>query len=279
MTPLDFDHWLIEAPRRCLVMGVLNVTPNSFSDGGKFADSSSAVAHAEEMIAAGADLLDIGGESTRPGSDPVSVDEQIRRVVPVIEAVRKRHDIALSIDTTRAAVAEAALDAGACFVNDIAAGTDDPGMLPLVAKRAVPIVLMHMRGTPKTMQQNVHYENVLTTVTTFLQQRMDTAQSAGIAREKILLDPGIGFGKGMEHNLKLMRHLAELRVLNRPLLLGVSRKSFIGRITGESEPSHRLFGTAASVGWCVANGADIVRVHDVGPMRAVVKMIEAIATA
>lgn len=277
MKTSEFDSWLLNPARQPLVMGVLNVTPDSFSDGGKFADTDSAVAHAFEMADAGADLIDIGGESTRPGSDAVEDDEQIRRVVPVIKALTTQGIPAvLSIDTTRSAVAAAALDAGAYIVNDISAGQDDSQMFSLVARRHVPIILMHMLGRPKTMQHAPTYYDVTAEVSGFLNEQVIAAGIHGIDVDKILLDPGIGFGKKVEHNLELLRRLMELTVLGRPLVLGTSRKSFIGKITGESEPSHRLFGTAASVAWTIANGAAIVRVHDVEPMSQVVRMISAI---
>jgi dihydropteroate synthase len=258
-------------------MGVLNVTPDSFSDGGRFGSPQSAIAHAESMAAAGADLIDIGGESTRPGSDPVDDDEQIRRVLPVLQAACARiPDVTFSIDTTRAAVAEAALDAGAHIVNDISAGTDDPAMFPLVARRRVPIILMHMLGKPRTMQHAPTYDDVTAEVSGYLNERIIAAGIHGIDVERVLIDPGIGFGKAFEHNLELLRRQMELTVLGRPVVIGTSRKSFIGKITGEADPAQRLFGTAASVAWAVANGAAVVRVHDVEPMAKVVKVVRAI---
>jgi dihydropteroate synthase len=276
MTPQDFELWLRDPARRPLVMGVLNVTPDSFSDGGRFAGAEAAIEHGRRMIADGADLIDVGGESTRPGAPRIPSEEQARRVVPVLEALRGLPTV-LSVDTTRAAVADAALDAGAALINDITGGFDEPEMLPLAACRKVPIVLMHMRGQPATMQQMTDYRDVVAEVRGHLLGRRDAALAAGVQRHRILLDPGIGFAKGMEHNLTLLRHLGELAsAVDCPLLLGTSRKSFIGKITGEDEPSQRLFGTAATVGWCVANGAAITRVHDVGPMVRVVRMTAAI---
>jgi dihydropteroate synthase len=272
----EFDSWLLADDRPPLVMGVLNVTPDSFSDGGKYSTHEAAIAHAEEMSAAGADLIDIGGESTRPGSDSVDDDEQIHRVIPVLKATQKL-PVVWSIDTTRSKVAAAALDAGAHIVNDISAGRDDSdSMFSLVARHRVPIILMHMLGRPKTMQQSPTYDDVTAEVAGFLNERIIAAGSLGVDMDKILIDPGIGFGKAMPHNLELLRRLAELTVLGRPLVVGASRKSFIGKITGETEPSQRLFGTAAAVAWCIANGAAIVRVHDVEPMLKVVRMIRAI---
>ena len=257
-------------------MGVLNVTPDSFSDGGRFATVDAAVAQAEAMAAAGAAMVDVGGESTRPGSLPVAPGEQIKRVVPVIQRIANL-PITISIDTTRAAVAEAALDAGAAVVNDISAGRDDAdAMLPLVARRGVPVVLMHMQGTPETMQDAPSYSDVVAETIAFLRERVAAARAAGIELSRILLDPGIGFGKTQAHNLELLRRQREFLALGRPIVIGTSRKGFIGRITGEPEPSRRLFGTAASVASAVANGAAIVRVHDVGPMVQVVRMTRAI---
>jgi dihydropteroate synthase len=275
MNSVQFEHWLSDAAREPLVMGVLNVTPDSFSDGGRFAETAAAAAHARQMVADGADLIDVGGESTRPGAPRVPAEEQVRRIIPVLRELRHVRAV-LSVDTTRAAVAEAALEAGACVINDISGGLDDPSMLPLAARRGVPIVLMHMRGEPATMQTLADYKDVVADVKRHLAARRDAAVAAGVERHRILLDPGIGFAKGAEHNLTVMRRLGELTDLGQPLLLGTSRKSFVGRITGEDEPSRRLFGTAATVAWCVANGAAIVRVHDVGPMAKVVRMTRAI---
>jgi dihydropteroate synthase len=278
----DFERWLgTESPlhRPPLVMGVLNVTPDSFSDGGRFSTTESAIAHARDMAAAGADLIDIGGESTRPGSEPVPPDEQIRRVVPVLQALQdlSTDQVAFSIDTTSAEVADAALDAGAAIINDISAGRDDePAMFQLAARRRCPLILMHMLGRPKTMQQSPSYQDVTAEVAGFLQDRLIRAGTWGVEIERILLDPGIGFGKNTAHNLELLRRLPELTVLGRPLVIGTSRKRFIGQITGESDPAHRLMGTAATVAWSLANGASIVRVHDVEPMVQVVRMCAAI---
>jgi dihydropteroate synthase len=279
LSPREFSNWLSEPNqpnrRRPLVMGVLNCTPDSFSDGGRFATTAAAVAQAEAMAAAGADLIDVGGESTRPGSLPVDAAEQVARVVPVIQRIANL-PVTISIDTTRAAVAEAALDAGAALVNDISAGRDDAGMLPLVARRGVPVVLMHMQGTPLTMQDAPSYRDVVAETIAFLRERCAAAQAAGVELAKILLDPGIGFGKTQAHNLELLRRQREFNQLGRPVVIGASRKGFIGRITGEPEPAKRLFGTAVSVALAVANGAAIVRVHDVGPMVQVVRMAHAI---
>jgi dihydropteroate synthase len=276
MNRTAFHAWLDDTHRPPLVMGILNVTPDSFSDGGKYADHETACAHAREMVAQGADLIDIGGESTRPGALPVPADEQIRRVVPVIAALRREMDVLISIDTTRAAVAEAATDAGADILNDVTAARDDPEMLPLAARRGLPIILMHMQGEPGTMQQAPSYADVVAEVKQFLAQRLAAAVQAGLDRALVLLDPGIGFGKTVEHNLLLLRHMDILASLGPPLVIGTSRKRFIGAITGEDQPSGRLMGTAATVAWSVLKGAGIVRVHDVGPIVQVVRMIRAI---
>jgi dihydropteroate synthase len=259
-------------------MGVLNVTPDSFSDGGRFDNVAAAVAHARNMAEAGADLLDVGGESTRPGSMPVAPAEQVARVVPVVRGIANLHlPLTISIDTTQSKVAAAALDAGAHVINDVSAGRDDPAMLPLVAARKAPIVLMHMQGAPATMQLAPYYADVTAEVIEFLRERIAAAARAGIERASVLVDPGIGFGKTLEHNLELLRRLRELcDAIGCPVVLGTSRKGFIGRITGEGDPSQRLFGTAATVAWAVANGASVLRVHDVGPMVQVAAMIQAI---
>lgn len=280
MTPDEFEHWLLTPARqrRPLVMGILNVTPDSFSDGGRFDAVDAAVAHARQMIDEGADLIDVGGESTRPGSQPVPESEQIRRVVPVIAAVSALGSAVVSIDTTRSSVAAAALDAGATIVNDISGGRDDPAIFDLAAKRQAPVVLMHMQGTPATMQIAPRYDDVTSEVATFLADRARAAELAGVAPHRILLDPGIGFGKSHEHNLALLREMKDLVAVGRPLLIGTSRKGFIGKVTGESDPARRQFGTAATIAWSVANGAAVVRVHDVGPMAQVVRMVRAIVS-
>ncbi len=257
-------------------MGVVNITPDSFSDGGKFLDPQVASDHALQLAEQGADILDIGGESTRPGSLGVSAEEQIQRIVPVIERIRCHSDICISVDTTKSEVAAATLDAGANLINDISAGRDDPAILPLVAARQVPIVLMHMQGTPRTMQENPHYDDVVAEVGQFLRDRTREAMDAGIERRRILIDPGIGFGKTTAHNLALLRHLRSLTDIGLPILVGTSRKRFIGEITHQPDPTQRAWGTAATIAWSIANGAEIVRVHDVPEMRQVMEMTEAI---
>jgi len=251
---------------RVLIMGILNVTPDSFSDGGRFLSPDAAVERALAMEKEGADIIDVGGESSRPGAEPVPVEEELRRVLPVLERLRGKLRIPISIDTTKAEVAEAALRAGASIVNDISALRFDPAMAPLVAKFGAGLVLMHMLGTPKTMQQAPHYEDVVTEVRDFLAERAQYAQSQGIPREAIAVDPGIGFGKTVEHNLELLRRLPELVELGFPVLVGPSRKSFIGAILGLGV-EERLEGTLAACAVAVVRGANILRVHDVKEVR------------
>ena len=280
MTPSGFSDWMMNfstaAASKPLVMGVLNVTPDSFSDGGRFHTPGPAVEHALQLIEDGADLIDVGGESTRPGSQPVPPTVQIERVSAVLAGIRSRSEVAISIDTTSAVVAEAALAQGANIVNDISAGRDDAGMFPLAAARKVPLVLMHMRGTPATMQRAPTYADVVAEVAAFLDERVAAAIAAGVSERLILLDPGIGFGKTVRHNLKLLAHLPELAALGRPLLVGTSRKGFIAKAVGSDDENARLLGTAATVGWAVAAGAAVLRVHDVAAMSAVVRMTRAI---
>ena len=278
MSPHEFDAWLLDLDRPPLIMGVLNLTPDSFSDGGRFSSVEDAVARALAIAAEGADLIDVGGESTRPGAQRVGPDEQLRRVLPVLRALAGRLEhTTLSIDTTLAPVAEAALDAGVHVINDISAGRDDPALLPLAARRGCPLVLMHMQGTPATMQLHPNYSDVTGEVATFLRRRADDAVAAGVQPSRLLIDPGIGFGKTVDHNLQLLRDTRKLaESLARPLVVGTSRKGFIRKVTGD-DSGDRLFGTAATVAWAVANGAAVVRVHDVGPMAQVVRTIRAIA--
>jgi dihydropteroate synthase len=273
-----FNQWLTSPARRPLVMGIINVTPDSFSDGGLLTTPEQAAEHSAKLVDAGADWLDVGGESTRPGALPVSSSEQIRRTVPAVAAIRQKTDALISIDTTSAEVARQALDAGANVVNDISAGGDDPEMFPLVAQRGVPIILMHMQGKPQTMHLSPHYTDVTGEVSAFLLKRRDQAIGAGIDPNRILFDPGIGFGKNTAHDLQLLHDTSALAGLGQPLVVGPSRKRFIGAITGEQRPDQRVFGTAAVVAWCVANGAAVVRVHDPGPISQVVRIVQAISS-
>jgi dihydropteroate synthase len=259
-------------------MGILNVTPDSFSDGGLYLDPGKAAAHAEAMVEQGADLLDIGAESSRPGSDPVDQEEEIRRLIPVIKEVCRRTAVPVSVDTTKAHVARLALDAGARIVNDISALRFDAQMGPLVAETGAGLVLMHMQGTPKTMQRDPSYGHVVEEVRQFFFERLRASQKLGIGADQILLDPGIGFGKHLEHNLTLLAHLNDLTSVGRPLLIGLSRKAFIGHVLGRPVVE-RLMGTAAAVAVAVLQGARVIRVHEVGQIRDVVKMVEAIVSS
>ena len=256
-------------------MGVLNVTPDSFSDGGLYLDPERAIARGLELISAGADILDIGGESTRPGAEPVPPEEELRRVIPVIKGLREETEAVISIDTYKAVVAEAALEAGADMVNDISALRFDGRMGEVLAETAAPVILMHMQGEPRTMQENPHYDDVVSEIISFLRRRIEEAVELGIAPERVIIDPGIGFGKRVEHNLEILRRLDELKVLGRPILIGPSRKSFIGQLSG-APVSERLPGTIAAVALGIAKGAAIVRVHDVREVRQAVRIADAI---
>ena len=260
---------------RTWIMGIINVTPDSFSDGGLYFDTERAVARGLELAADGADILDVGGESTRPGSLPVPKAEELRRVVPVIGALRKRTTCLLSVDTTKAAVAHAALDAGADIVNDTSAFRFDPAMPGEVARSGAGVILMHMQGTPLTMQRSPRYGDLLDEIRAFLEERIRVAEAAAIPRERIIVDPGIGFGKTFEDNLVLLRRQEVFHELGRPLLLGFSRKAFLGRLLG-LPPEERLEGTIAAAVLSVERGAHILRVHDVGPVVRAVRAAEAI---
>jgi dihydropteroate synthase len=256
------------------LMGIVNVTPDSFSDGGMYLSPEAAIAHGEELVRDGADILDVGGESTRPGAEEVPAEEELRRVLPVIEGLAGGEAV-VSIDTSKAAVAEAALDAGAAIVNDVTALRGEPEIGGLCAERGAGLVLMHMRGEPRTMQENPAYDDVVDDVKAFLAERLEAAIAAGVAEERVWLDPGIGFGKTLEHNLELLGRLGELRELGRPLVVGVSRKSFIGKIDG-SAVGERLGGTIAASVLAAAEGAGVLRVHDVAEAAQAVKLTAAI---
>jgi dihydropteroate synthase len=258
-------------------MGIINVTPDSFSDGGRFFDPEVAVAAGIEMEASGADVLDVGGESTRPGSDAVPVERELDRVVPVIKRLATEASIPVSIDTRRAKVARAALEVGATIVNDVTAGSD-PSMFEVARYAGAGMVLMHMRGEPKTMQQHTHYDDVVGEVKAFLAGRVEAAVKAGIERERLAVDPGLGFAKTEPQNYLLMRDIASFLELGRPVLVGPSRKSFIGKVLG-TEADQRMEGTAGAVAWMAGQGAHIVRVHDVREMVRVVKVVDAIRRA
>ncbi|HWM55989.1 MAG TPA: dihydropteroate synthase [Solirubrobacterales bacterium] len=254
------------------LMGVVNVTPDSFSDGGLYLDPAAAIAHGQELAEQGAEILDVGGESTRPGAEEVGEDEELRRVVPVVEGLVGTATV--SIDTSKLGVAEAALDAGASIVNDVTAMRHDPEIGALCAERDAGLVLMHMLGDPRSMQENPVYRDVVDEVRAFLAERLETAIAAGVDEERIWLDPGVGFGKTLEHNLELLRRLGELRELGRPIVIGTSRKSFIGKIDG-SDAGDRIGGTIASSVLAAADGADVLRVHDVAEVRQAITVADA----
>jgi dihydropteroate synthase len=256
-------------------MGILNVTPDSFSDGGRYAALDAALARAERLIAEGAAILDIGGESTRPGAEAVSAEEEIDRVVPVIEAVQRLRDLPISVDTSKPAVMAAAVSAGACIVNDVLA-LRMPGARALAARAEVGVCLMHMQGEPRTMQNDPRYADVVAEVGGFLATQRAACLAAGIAADRIVLDPGIGFGKTVEHNLRLLKDLPSLHRLGAPLLVGVSRKSFLGRVLGGRELDQRLPGGLGAAAWSVAMGVQIIRSHDVAATRDAIEVVAAI---
>lgn len=281
MNPAAFESWLRSAAsaRPRLVMGILNITPDSFSDGGKYLSAAQAVEHAREMIDQGADMLDLGAESTRPGAAGVPGEDQLSRLLPVIEGIRSRSDILLSVDTTDSQVATAAVAAGAGMINDVSAGRFDQQMLPVASRLGVPIALMHMLGEPRTMQHNPVYTDVVREVMQHLADRKAAALAAGVAPHRILLDPGIGFGKTVQHNLALLKSLASLRTLDCPILLGTSRKRFIGAVTGVDDPAGRVIGSCATIAWGITNGAEVFRVHDVAETVQTIRMTKAIEDA
>jgi dihydropteroate synthase len=268
-------NYSLEFGKRTLVMGVINITPDSFSDGGKFYDTKVAISHAKYLVSNGADILDVGGESTRPGSESVTMDEEMKRVIPVIEGISNEVEIPISIDTCKSEVAKAALDAGACIINDISAMRSDPRIANVAAESQSPLILMHMQGTPKDMQKDPKYKDVMGDIKEFLEERLDLAQSKGVTRENMIIDPGIGFGKTLEHNYEIIRRLRELKDLNLPILMGTSRKSFIGNTLG-LDVNERLEGTLATITMSIINGADIIRVHDVKEAVRTAKMTDAI---
>ena len=264
---------------KTLLMGVLNVTPDSFSDGGLFLDKEKAVTRGLKMVEEGADLIDIGGESTRPGSFPLGQEEELSRVIPVIESLAQKTDVPISIDTYKSAVARKAVQAGAAFINDISGLHFDPNLANVGAKEKIPIILMHIRGTPETMQTDIHYDSLFSDIIHSLRESVQRAESAGVDPDQTIIDPGIGFGKTLEQNLLLLKHLSEFRILGKPLLLGTSRKSFIGKILKAEDVSERLEGTLASMTIGVLNGAHIIRCHDVLQAKKAIAVADAIRLA
>ena len=276
--PLRFaDSETLELGRRTVVMGVLNVTSDSFSDGGRFSKPADALDAARRMTEDGAELIDVGGESTRPGASPVGQDSETRRVVPVIEAIKRELQIRVSVDTSKASVARRAFEAGADLLNDVSA-LGDPAMLPLLVERGAPVVLMHMRGTPRTMQADTRYDDLLGSVLDFLQARTNAAIAGGVREDRIVVDPGIGFGKSCEGNLAILRRIPALAAVDKPILIGASRKAFIGQVL-DLPVDDRLHGSLAVAAFASARGAHIIRTHDVAATVRVVRMIDAIRNA
>jgi dihydropteroate synthase len=285
-TILEWSRFKLKLGKKPCIMGILNVTPDSFSDGGQFYNFEKAVAHGKELAAMGADILDIGGESSRPFAEPVSEAEEIRRVVPIIKELSSQIDIPISIDTVKAEVARQALDAGASIINDISSFEKDPELAELVARRNVPVVMMHMKGTPETMQVNPEYSDLIKEINNYFIQRVDYAVNKGIKRENIILDPGIGFGKTIEHNLVILNNIDKLSVLGFPILIGSSRKSFIQKILNENNKKETEAsseecenGTLASVAAAFLNGGHIFRVHDVRRVRPFLQILDSIKSA
>jgi len=270
-----FKNKKLDLSSRTHIMGILNVTPDSFSDGGRFYKFDDAVRQGMKMAEEGADILDVGGESTRPGSHPVSLEEELSRVIPVIESLTQRLDVPISIDTYKAKVAQEALNAGAQMINDISALRYDPEMKKMAAQHDVPVALMHIQGTPRTMQEHPWYEDVIGEITDYLKESIQIATDAGIGREKIIIDPGIGFGKRLKDNLNILKNLKEFSILNCPILIGCSRKSFIGKILN-LPMEERLEGSLAALAVAVMNGAHMVRVHDVKESKRVASLVDAI---
>lgn len=272
---VEFRNRKLDLATRTHLMGILNVTPDSFSDGGKFFKPEEAIKQGMRLAQEGADIIDVGGESTRPGSEPVSLEEELRRVIPVIQELARRTDTPVSIDTYKARVAKEALDSGASMVNDISALRFDPEMKKILAEYKVPLVLMHIKGTPKNMQDNPQYQNVMEEIRTYLEDSIKMAKKAGIEENKIIIDPGIGFGKTLEDNLKILKNLKEFASLGKPVLIGVSRKSFIGKIL-DLPAGQRLEGSLAALAVSIMNGANILRVHDIRESKRVARLVDSI---
>jgi dihydropteroate synthase len=267
----------VDLSRRGMIMGVLNVTPDSFSDGNDFFECEAAVERGIQMESEGCDIIDVGGESTRPGAEPVSAEQELQRVIPVIEKLRAEVNVPISIDTSKSEVAGAALDAGALIINDVTAGRADEEMLPLAATRKSALVLMHMQGEPRTMQKNPYYGDVVREVADFFRQRYSRALECGVDPMRLAFDPGIGFGKTLEHNLSLLKNIDQLRVNDRPLIVGVSRKSFLGKLAGSDEMRDRITPTVALTSILRERGADILRVHDVKENVAALRTVEGVS--
>ena len=273
---LSWSNFSLDFSEKTYIMGVLNVTPDSFSDSGLHLDKSTAVRRALQMVEEGADIIDIGGESTRPGSGPVAVEEELRRTIPVIEALAKKITVPLSIDTCKSEVARRALDAGASIVNDISGLRFDTQMARVVSEQKVPVVIMHIKGRPRDMQKNPAYEALIPEIMDYLRGGIRLALESGVPEDRIIIDPGVGFGKTFEHNLEIIHNLYEFTLLEKPLLIGPSRKAFTGSALGGVPPEKRLEGTAAAVAISIMNGANMVRVHDVKEMVKVAKVADAI---
>lgn len=272
---IEIKNQKLDFSKRTYIMGVLNVTPDSFYDGGRFLDTKEALKQGMKMAEDGADIIDVGGQSTRPGSDPVSVEEELKRVIPVIEGLAKEIDISISVDTYKSEVAKKALDIGASMVNDISALRFDSEMRKVLKDFDVPVVLMHIKGTPKNMQKNPYYDDLIGEITSYLKEAIIVAKNSGIDANKIIIDPGIGFGKRLEDNLEILKNLSFLKSLKKPILVGPSRKSFIGKILDLPEEK-RLEGSLAALAVAVMNGANIVRVHDVKESKKVAKIVDSI---
>ncbi len=273
---LTWSNFSLDFSKKTYIMGILNVTPDSFSDGGLYFDKSAAIRRAIQMVEDGADIIDIGGESTRPGSESITIDEELSRTIPVIEAIAKDIKIPISIDTYKSEVARIALDAGASMVNDISGLRFDPEMAEVVSKYNVPVVIMHIRGRPKDMQQNPVYEALIPEIMDYFRAGITIAKQTGISEDKIIIDPGIGFGKTPEHNLEIINNLREFTSLEKPILIGPSRKAFIGKILGDAPVTARIEGTAAAVAISIMNGANMIRVHDIKEMVRVAKVADSV---
>ena len=273
---LAWKNFYLDFSKKTYIMGVLNITPDSFSDGGLYFDKSVAIKRAIQMVEDGADIIDIGGESTRPGSESITTDEELRRTIPVIEALTREIKVPISIDTYKSQVAMAALDSGASMVNDISGLRFDPKMSEVVSEYKVPVVIMHIKGRPKDMQQNPVYEALVPEIMDYFRASISIAKQSDISDGKIIIDPGIGFGKTPEHNLTIINNLREFTSLEKPILIGPSRKAFIGKILGDVPVTDRLEGTAAAVAISIMNGANMIRVHDVKEMVKVAKIADAV---